>query len=55
MGGGETMNIMKLVAEQYRGTNIKAIKQSGLGRNNNYDLDCNNGGDDCATEDYCES
>ena len=49
------MNIMKIVTEQYRGTNIKAIKQSGLEKNNNYDLDCNNGGDDCSTEDYCES
>lgn len=46
------MNIIEIVAERYRGTDIKAIKQSGLGMNNDDDLDCNNGGDDCSTNDY---
>ena len=46
------MNVMKRVAERYHGTTIQAVEQSGLGMNNNYDLDCNNGGDDCSIGDY---
>lgn len=48
------MNIMDLVAKNYHGTNIQCDEIMGMGNNIQFDLDCNNGGDDCSIEDYCE-
>ena len=49
------MNIMELVEKNYKGTTIPATELAGMGTNIQFDLDCNNGGDDCSIGDYCES